>query len=119
MPASFTIREGITDPIVFTLQSIDPDTEEASAVNLTGVQLVELKLRSRDGTVTKSFDTDGSQLEISDETNGEVTFSPGASDLDDAYEWYEGYFLVTDAEGKISSYPSDGEFELVVIEAFS
>jgi hypothetical protein len=118
--ASFTLRETITDPIVFTLKSVDPDTGVATAVDLTGVTKVELRLKSRDGSENLSFATDDEipQLEVSDAENGEVTFSPGASDLDASEGQYDGYFKVTDAGGKIISFPSDESFQFVVIKAY-
>ena len=118
MPAQFTLREGVTDPIIFTLLSVDPDTEDSTAVNLAGVTLIDMRVKSKDGSVTLNFDTDGSQLSITDAANGQITFTPGASDFDASEDWYIGYFLVTDADGNKISFPSDGEYELVILEDF-
>lgn len=119
--ATFTIREGITDPITFTLKEIDPDTGVASAVDLTGVTKVDLRLRSRDGTDSMNFaSTDASpQVAVSaTPTDGQVTFTPADGDFNDAYQQYEGYFEVTDASGSLISFPSDENFTLVVIGEF-
>lgn len=121
MTTTFTIREGITDPVVFTLKSVDPDTGVASAVDLTGVTKVDLRLRSRDGAQSLNFATDDvptPQIEVSDAAEGQVTFTPAADDLDESYQAFDGYFEVTDAGGAVIAFPSDENFRLVVIGAF-
>ena len=118
MPAQFSIREGVTDPIIFTMLSIDPDTEEGTAVNLAGVTFIDLRLKSKDSSVILNFGTDGSQLEITSAANGQVTFSPAATDFDADEDWYIGYFRVTDAGGKLIDFPNDGTCELVIESQF-
>lgn len=118
MAETFTIREGITDPIVFGLQEIDPDTGEASAVDLTGVTEVELRLQPKAGGSALSFATAGGQISVTDASGGEVTFVPAADDLDDAARGYDGYIKITDAAGTVISFPSGDNFVLKVIKGF-
>ena len=112
--ADFKVRAGVTDPLVFTLQTVDSEGT-ASNENLTGYTLVALRLRYQDGVV-KTYNTDGDQLAVTDEDEGQVTFSPASSDLSEGD--YDGYFLVTDANGKIAGYPSNKHFTLEVCKDF-
>lgn len=118
MPATYTIREGVTDPVVFELQSLDIDSEDATAVDLTGVTLVDVRFRTKDKSTPINFDDGGAQVAITDAVNGKVTFTPGAADFDSSEQWYEGFIRVTDAGSNIIDFPSDGHFEWVVLEAF-
>lgn len=118
MPTRFSVRAGTTSPIVFTLQTVSATTGAASAADLTGVTKVEMRMKPVAGGDVKSFDTEGDQLEVTDADDGQVTYSPEATDIEAADEMYLTYFLVTDASGDIASYPSDDNVELVVLEAF-
>ncbi len=116
--AQYTIGEGVTDPISIQLLSIDPDTDEGTPVDLTGVTLVDLQIRSEDRGETFNYTDAGSNLAITDAVNGLVQFSPTGTEFDASEEWYNGYFMVTDAAGKNVRFPSDGVFQIVVVDAF-
>ena len=118
MSDRYILRAGVTDPIVFTLVAIDPLTEEASEVDLTGVALVDLRMKSEDGETTLSFKTSGAQLAITDAELGEVTFTPTSTDFDGSDEWFSCFLKVTDAGGTITDFPSTGNFEIEVIGTF-
>ena len=120
MPATFTIREGVTDPLILILQSIDPDNHDATPVNLAGVTSVDVRFQSKDGSDLLNFlsTAPSPQVVVTDAANGQVTFTPGASDFDAGENWYLGFVRVVDAGGNIVDFPNDGEFELVIREAF-
>lgn len=116
--AQYIIGEGVTDPVVFTLLDIDPDTDEGTAVDLSGVTLIDMRIRTRDEGTSFNYDTDGAYLAITDETEGEVTFYPLGTEFDYDEKWYNAYFMVTDASGKKTRFPSSGVVQIVVVEGF-
>ena len=117
MEMRFETRAGMTDPIVIQCKSQDPVTLVESVVDLTGVGGVELHLRRRGQTAVQTFATSGSQLTInSPATSGKVTYAPAVGDL--VLGLYDGWLKVTDAVGKLVSFPSDSNFELDVIENY-
>lgn len=118
---TFTVRAGITEPVVIALKSIDPDTGVESAYNLTGHTPVVMKLRTRAGTV-RSYSTADipAKLAITGAAAGEVTFSPVTTDWAAADEIDFIYFLATrTADSKIISFPSDTEAQITVRAAFA
>lgn len=116
--AHYEIRVGDTDPVVFTLYEVDPDTHQTTVVNLAGVTQVDFRLRSIDGSETMSFLDSGSQLAITDAANGKVTFYPSGTDFTYARRFYNGFFRVTDAGGYKKSFPHDGSIQLEVVESY-
>lgn len=114
MPAVYPIREGVTDPVDIQCLSIDPDTEVATPVDLTGVSLIVLWLESQDKGDKQNYPDSGSKLEITDRTNGIVRFSPDGTELKAVESVYYGYLRATDAASKIVDFPSDGRFEFPI-----
>ena len=115
------IGEGVTDPIYFTLLDIDEDTRDGrTAVDLTGVTLVDMRIRSEDETQLFNYDTtnDPARLSISDITGGIVKFTPLGTEFDFAEKWYNAFFHVTDASGAVIRFPSEGYFQLETVEYF-
>lgn len=108
----FTIRIGVTDPVVIQCQEIDPDTRVKSAVNLTGATSPKLLLVPIDtsGTIT----IDDARMAVTDAANGEVTFSPDGSEFTKEAK-YLGHVEVTSGAGKVISFPSDKDFLWKVI----
>ncbi len=118
MPATYEIRDGETDPVILELYSIDPDTRERSIVDLTGVSLADLRLRSLDKDDIINFPDSGSQLSITDAETGQVTFYPTGTDFDQTKKLYLGFVWVTDAGGYQKSFPSDGEVQFEILESY-
>lgn len=118
--AQIILGENVTDPVSFTLLNIDPDDRDGTAVDLTGVTLVDMRLQSEDETVTFNYDTvnDPSRLAITDAVNGVVGFTPLGTEFDEAEKWYKAFFMVTDASGAVIRFPSEGIFQIEVIKYF-
>ena len=106
MPNLVTIVEGVTTALEFQL------LEAGSAINLTGIT-VALLLTDKDGVdVTTSGD-----VSTSDATNGKVTYTPGASDLDSTKSPYKARWRLTDGSSAISYVPSGLRDVWTVVEA--
>lgn len=114
------IGEGVTDPIFFELLDIDEDTRDGTAVDLTGVTLVDMRIRSEDETQTFNYDTvnDPARLSISDIVGGIVKFTPLGTEFDFDEKWYNAFFHATDASGAVIRFPSEGYLELEIVEYF-
>ena len=106
----WTVREGSTEPIVFVLY------DGASVYNLTGNQDLEIRLVPRAGGSTKTWTKSDSELAITDASNGEVTFYPGADDLAFSDQSYDVYFWVTDSSGYLISFPSNAAFVIQMLD---
>lgn len=120
MPVTHKFRQGSTDPIDMQLLTLDPETEVASAADITGWQSVVCRLRSKDQSQTVTFTTEGGSpdLTVTDAATGKVRLLVEADDFDDAEQWYEGYFRVIDAAGNTVDFPQDGTFEVEIAEYF-
>lgn len=118
--AQMVIGEGVTDPIFFTLLDIDDDNRDGTVVDLTGVTLVDMRIRSEDETELFNYDTtaDPPRLEISDITGGVVKFTPLGTEFDFEEKWYNAFFHVTDAAGAVIRFPSEGLFQIEIVEHF-
>ena len=113
---TYTLRAGITEPIEMQLLEVDPDTNVESAVSLSGVTLVRVAVREKCGGPAQSWDSDGSRVAVSDSANGKIIWSPPADAFNPGA--YVGWVRVTDAQGSLVSFPSDGEFSLTVIGTY-
>ena len=118
MSAQYTIGEGVTDPIIFQLLSIDPDTDDGTPVDLTGVTLVDMRIISEDQGTSFNYLDSGAQLAITDVPTGQVTFTPVGTEFLASEDWYNAHFLVTDAAAAVVRFPSDGSFQIEVIAAY-
>jgi len=110
----WTWREGSSEPIEFQL------TADDEPANLTGYQKVEIRIKPEDDNTVLSFDTvsDPTRIVVTDAATGAVTFFPLASgEFELAAAHYELFFWVTDASGKIISFPTDRNFILHVMKA--
>ena len=114
------IGEGVTDPLYFTLLDIEAGTRDGTVVDLTGVTLVDMRIRSEDETELLNYDTtnDPARLEISDVTGGVVKFTPLGTEFSFEERWYNCFFHVTDASGAVIRFPSEGFFQLEIVEYF-
>lgn len=118
-----TIGEGVTEPVPIVLLSIDRDTGEGSAVDLTGATLVDMRIRSAlDGTAVVPFSYDSTadptRLVLTDLSNGLITFNPLGTEFSFSEGWYECYFIVTDASGFKIRFPNDGVVPIEIVQAF-
>jgi len=115
-----TIGEGVTEPIPITLLSIDRQTDDGTAVDLTGATLCAMQIRSVDQGTAFDYDTttDPLRLEFTDKVNGIITFTPLGTEFLFSENWYETYFMITDVDGSLIRFPSDGVVPIEVLEAF-
>lgn len=115
-----TLGEGVTEPIPITLLSIDRQTDEGTAVDLTGATLLDMRIQSSDKGTAIDYNTtdDPSRIEFTDVPNGIITFTPLGTEFDANENWYETYFMITDAAGSLIRFPSDGVIPIEVLEAF-
>lgn len=121
--ASYTVREGMTDPLELNLVSVDESqaavANRVSNVNIAGYQSVTFRIRAKNSTsLAKAYATGGSGLTVVDETIGHVRVTPGASDFDADVGAYYGFFRVVDAAGMIIDFPNDGEIEIKVVSTY-
>lgn len=102
--ANITVREGTSDPI--TLQCLS----DGVAYNLTGMTKAELRIKDHDGLVTKyaTTDTPPALLVVSDAVNGKLRFDRTVTTFLVSKAPYRGITVVTDATGKLLSFP-EGE----------
>jgi hypothetical protein len=111
MSHQWTVREGATQPIVFTLYDGD------SLYDLSGIQSLEIRLVPKTGGSTIAFTTANAELAITDAADGEATFYPAVDTLSFSDISYHVYFWVTDANGYKISFPSADDFPLRMIQA--
>lgn len=114
MAADFTIRAGITDPVVLQCKDIDPTTGVESVINLTGAQSVELHVLRHNQAEAQVFDE--AQVTITDVVAGEVSFAPGVDDF--TAGTYDAWLRIVDEEGTVISVPSDRNFVIAVIKNY-
>lgn len=117
-PTRFSVRATVTDPIVFGLKEVDPDTLIETVKDITGFTEVRLALRQKDGGGTDYVKTDSdAELAVSDAAQGEVTLTPANTDFPNE-EIFEGWIRVTDGAGNTISFPNGDFFEFVVLPNF-
>lgn len=109
---SYTIREGDTEAVNFTLYSA------GSGANITGYTSVTMYLVGRDGTEL-SFGTVAGDLTVETASGGACSISPAEDDFLAAKSVYKGYVVVVDGSGKRSSFPEDGWLNFVVLSRVS
>jgi len=112
--STWTWRVGSTEPIEFQL------TADGTAVDLSAVSKVEMRIQAHDGAPLASYDTvaNPTKLAITAATTGKVTFYPGAAEFVLTEGHYNLFFWVTDGAGKIVSYPTGANFIIRVIANF-
>lgn len=115
-----TIGEGVTEPIPITLLSVDRETDEGTALDLTGATLLDMRIQTSDKDTQFDYNSvdDPSQIEITTEEDGLITFTPLGTEFLASELWYECYFTITDAAGSLIRFPNDGIIPIEVLEAF-
>lgn len=118
--AQYTIGEGVTEPVIIQLLDVEPITDEGTPVDLAGVTLIDMRIRSEDETATFNYDTtnDPARLSINDSATGKIEFTPLGTEFLASEMWYNAFFFVTDAAGSIIRFPSEGNFQIQVVEQF-
>jgi hypothetical protein len=106
----WTVREGSTEPIVFVLY------DGSSVYDLTGYTALQMRLVPHDGGSTLTFTPSDSELAVTDNSGGEVTFYPAADTLSFSDRAYDVYFWVTDGNSYKISFPHNGAFLLQMID---
>lgn len=114
--SDFTIREGVTEPITFQCQQVDPNTLIVSVVDLTSYGAPELHVQNLLTAAIQTFTTAGGKFDFGTRSNGEMIFAPAANDL--AAGNYEAFVKVTNGSGKSVNFPSDQSFELRVLKTY-
>ena len=111
----FTFREGTTEPITITLKNND------LAADITGNTKVSIFLRSADMLVQSEASTLDSGIVVTTPSSGIITFHPPKLTTALVYSKgsYYGYIIVEDSTSKRTSFPSDGEFVIEMLERYS
>ena len=117
MLASYSVRFGSTQPVIFRLSTIDDEGNAETIVDLSDVATVRVALRPKCGGATVEYDSDGGRVAVSSATGGTVSFAPEATTFAQPGA-YEGWIELTDIYGVKSSFPSDGNFILDVVPTF-
>lgn len=115
------IGEGVTESIPIALVSVDRQTGVETVINLTGATLLTLNIRSEDEVTIIRYNTTTDPNNISfpvDRTTGIVTFTPLGTEFVYTDRFYYAYFMLTDSTGELIRIPTEGFFQIVVLEAF-
>ena len=111
----FTYREGTTEPITITLYDNDV------AADITDYDSVSIFLRSYDKSEQSEASTEDDGITVTTPASGIITLDP--TKLTKALKYskgaYLGYIIVIDTEGLRTSFPSNGEFIVEMLERFS
>jgi hypothetical protein len=110
----FSIVEGTTKPLLFTLKSQGTTESSPQPFNLTGYLSIQIVLKNSEGTIVK--DTSAG-VSVTGTTAGQVQFSPGSSSGDlfvSSQSPYRVRWRVTDALSDVEFWPNDEE-ELIEV----
>lgn len=110
----FSIVEGSTKPLLFTLRTQGTTQSSAQAFDLTGFSAIQIVLKNSAGTIVKDT-TSG--LTVTGTTAGEVEYAPSSSSGDlfvSSQGPYRIRIRVTDALLKKEYWPNDEE-ELIEV----
>lgn len=110
----FSIVEGTTKPLLFTLKSRGTTDATPQPFDLTGYTNVQIVLKNADCTIVKDT-SDG--VTVTGTTSGEVMYSPSSSSGDlfvSAQTPFRVRFRVTDALSDTEYWPNDEE-ELIEV----
>ena len=105
----FSIVEGTTKPLLFTLQTQGTTDSSPQPFDLTGYTAVQIILKSADGTIVA--DT-SSGVSVTGTTSGQVQYEPSSSSGDffvSTKTPYRVRFRITDALGDKEYWPNDEE----------
>ena len=107
----FTLRSTTSDNIDFQfLQDSDNDGIAEAAINLTGIDHLDLILIDKGGTVTEFSSTASpAKVSITGSAAGSVRFAPGTADFLDSKSPYQGYWWVYVTSTRKYSVPEDSE----------
>lgn len=97
------LRAGSEDPLTWQLLEDDGVT----AINLTGITLLTLRLEEEDTGTVKIFT--GAKLTVTDAANGKIQLAQVAADFPSATR-YEFYVSFTDSGGKAHAVPEDKNY---------
>lgn len=109
----------VTDPMIFTLYSIDPSDGTQTVIDLTGVTDIELFLRPHGTGSVVEHNLAGKLAVVSPATAGQVSFSPASGDLVLVSSGYDAYFMITDASSVRIRVPSNQDFLIEIVESFT
>jgi hypothetical protein len=105
----FSIVEGTTKPLLFTLQTQGTTDPRPVAFDLTGYSAVQIVLKNSAGTIVK--DT-SSGVTVTGTTAGQVQYEPSSSSGDlfvSGSSPYRVRWRVTDALSDVEFWPNDEE----------
>lgn len=112
---TFFYREGTTEPIDITLK------DGSSAADITGYTSIGLFLRSGDGSHESEASSTDNGITVTSASAGTIQLHPSllTSALLYSEKEYRGYIIVVDGSSKRSSFPSDGEFVIKMLERYA
>jgi hypothetical protein len=110
----FSIVEGTTKPLLFTLKSQGTTDSSPQPFNLTGYTGIQIVLKNSAGTIVK--DTSAG-VTVTGTTSGQVSYEPSSSSGDlfvSSQGPYKVRWRVTDALSDVEFFPNDEE-ELIEV----
>ena len=112
---TYYYREGTTETITITLY------DGASPANISGYSSVSLFLRSGDGSAQSEAVNSNGGITITTAASGIIALNPSLLTTPLLYskEVYYGYVIVVDGTSKRSSFPSNEEFAIKMLERYS
>jgi len=111
----FTYREGTTEPVDIVLYNNDV------VADITGYTKISIFLRSADGLTQSEAATTDSGITIILANAGQIRLDPTklTTALTYAKGSYFGYIIVEDSVTKRTSFPSNGNFTIQMLERYS
>lgn len=116
MQEQYAVRQGITEPISIRLSEVD-DANVETPVNLASVLEVRVALRQKCGGPVIEYSSTGPRVRVSDASDGVIDFAPESTTFPEPGE-YSGWIRLTDLFGITVSFPSDGDFTVIVVPSY-